>query len=234
MGPWRTRTLERGLQVIEDLTGHKPTEARSSGVKFCQAFSLFPHGSMEAPEELSVSAEDPKASRVAQEAVRAIAKNPEKAEAVQALGDSEKKGEGLLASLWKSCQAVMNASLSPGLTTLSELMDVLKAPDSGRALICHRRSTFLSRQMPSPRGDAKESCYRHAGGKPHGTAGQHEHDRRWAGTEQRRKNVPGNELPVTGGLRPCRLPRRSRLCRPHHRPWTPTWWNGHGSSSTTP
>lgn len=77
-----TKTLD---EVIEDLTGHKPTEA---------------------PEELSVSAEDPKASRVAQEAVRAIAKNPEKAEAVQ---------------------AVMNASLSPGLTTLSELMDVLKA-----------------------------------------------------------------------------------------------------------
>lgn len=83
-----TKTLD---EVIEDLTGHKPTEAP-------------------APERPSsnVSQREPAepADEVAEEALHAIAQHPEKAEAVQ---------------------AVMNASLSPGLTTLSELMDVLKA-----------------------------------------------------------------------------------------------------------
>ena len=86
---------------------------------------------------------------VAKEALRAITEHPEKAEAVQAR--REEGGPFLLCSASETShsQAVMNASLSPGLTTLSELMDVLKALKVGHGHATgYCRSTFLSREIP--------------------------------------------------------------------------------------
>ena len=101
------------------------------------------------------------ADEVAEEALHAIAQHPEKAEAVQARGLlSSHFGPGRGGGGQKApSQAVMNASLSPGLTTLSELMDVLKALTVTVTTTGSRPSMFPLRTSRRCQGVPLSTCW---------------------------------------------------------------------------